>query len=458
MKLERMVWDTISQYKMLPDGATVICGLSGGPDSVALCRILKSIQPRLHLKLLIAHVNHGIRGKSADADEAFAHMLAQSLDLAFYCINVNVPALAHQQQIGLEACARKVRYDFFVLLAQSTGAEYIATAHHAEDALETVLLHLARGSGIRGLSGIQPVRRIGDLMLVRPLIFASKEQIYEYLCEVGADYRIDASNNDDDYARNRIRHHVIPALQQINPALIQTSIQTLKNLRTEAEFLEEQAQQAYCQVIDDQSIDISALLALHPALQGRILEKVYNKVAGIQAPQLCASHMESVLALCKGSRSSGSINLPASVSARREYGRLFIERTQTILPDIVQIPLVLGKLIEFDGWKIELSRVQISVTELKSIHKFYVDCSKIYGKLLVRPRLSGDKIRLPGRSFDTSLKKLMIDRKIPKLARQTWPVIVDAHGIVAVAQVGVDARVAADANSREFYLIEIKKH
>ena len=458
MKLENLVWDTICQYAMLPEGATVICGLSGGPDSVALCRILRTLQPRLHLRLLAAHVHHGIRGTQADEDEAFCRAFAKSSEMEFYCAHYDIPALADRQGISLEACARKVRYNFFVQLAESTGAGYIATAHHADDALETALFHFARGTGIRGLSGIQPIRRLDGFMLIRPLICASKKQIGEYLAEVGADYRIDASNACDDYARNRIRHHVVPALAQVNPSLIHTSIHTLKTLRAEADFLEEQTQQAYSRIVADQSVDICALLALHPALQGRVIEKFYYQIAGAQAPQLSSVHLDAVAALCQSSHASGFVSLPAGISARREYRRLFLEKkAQPPIEEIVHIPLLLGGSVIFNEWRITLKSVSGPAVEYKSIHNFFVDCSKIYGKLLVRSRLPGDRIHLAGHSCGTSLKKIMIDRKIPRPQRQTWPVIVDSRGIVAVAQFGVDIRTAIDADSRELFLIQIEK-
>lgn len=459
MKLEHLVWDTLGQYTMLPEGATVICGLSGGSDSVALCRILRTLAPRLHLRLLAAHVHHGIRGTQADEDADFCRRLAQSLDIEFYCAHYDVPALAREQGIGLEECARKVRYAYFTRLAECTGAAFIATAHHAGDALETALFHLARGTGLRGLSGIQPVRCLDGFTLIRPLICASKQQIEDYLAEVGADYRIDESNACDDYARNRIRHQVVPALEQVNPSLIRTSVHTLKTLRLEADFLKEQAQQAYSRITAGQSVEIGALLALHPALQSRVLEKLYHQAAGIEAAQLSSVHLDAAIALCRSSHASGLVNLPAGVSARREYGRLFFEKKEPAdVQDVLPVPLIVGESTLFYGWKISVKPTCELFAEYKSIHNFFVDCSKIYGKLLVRPRLPGDRIHLAGHHCSASLKKLMIDHKIPQPQRRTWPVIVDSRGIVAVANFGVDIRAAIDADSRELFFIQIEKY
>lgn len=457
MKLENQVLDTIRKYSMLKDGTCVICGLSGGPDSVALCRILYALQPRLHLRLIAAHVNHSIRGASADEDEVFSRNLAKSLGIEFFSVRYDVPALAKQRGIGLEACARTVRYAYFTALADALGADCIATAHHADDALETALLHFARGTGIRGLTGIYPVRQLGSCLLIRPLVCISKQQIREYLAEVGADYRIDESNACDDYTRNRIRHYAIPALAQANAALIHTSIQTLKTLRTEADFLEEQTAQAYSRVVLNQSVAIAALLELHPALQGRVIEKFYLQAAGGQAAQLCAAHLDAVLSLCTSKHACAYVNLPAGLFARREYDRLFLEKNLRISQTPAPAALILGQSTEFGMWRITLMSVHAPVVEYKSVHNFFVDCSKIYGKLFVRSRLPGDKIHLAGHNSGSSLKKLMIDRKIPRPARQDWPVIADEYGVVAVAELGVDARVAIDTDSRELFFIQIEK-
>lgn len=457
MKLEKKVLKTIVDNGLLSPGSTVICALSGGADSTALCRVLSDLSSILDIKLIAAHVNHCIRGSESDRDEQFSRKLAAALEIQFFSVRIDVPKLAHDSSLGLEECARNARYEYLMQLSKTTGAGFIATAHNADDNLETAMINLIRGSGIRGVSGIPLKRRFDTAVLIRPLLYTSREEIEKYLLELGQSYVVDSTNLSDDYSRNHIRHNVISLLKDINPSVIDTYVHSSQLLSQQSDFLIVEADHTYSEIKSDSSLPIKKLLELHPAIQGDMISRLYADCAGDNAPALSYQQIDSVLRICRSLNPSAQINLPAGFICRREYTRL------TIVPDVRDAdsiePVFLneGETSLFNGFAVSLRKTETVNTDYRSAANFFVDCSKIYGKLFIRARMPGDEIHLAGHAHRSSLKKLMIDRKIPRNIRDKLPVIADESGVVCVAYAGVDERVKIDNNSREFYEITIDK-
>lgn len=443
---------------LFEEGGTVLCALSGGADSTALLLLLCALQEKLSIRLIAAHVHHGIRGAEADEDAAFCKTLAARLGIPFYCAHYDVPALAKERGESLELCARRVRYAYLKSLACALGADAVATAHNAGDALETALFNLARGTGIRGIAGIEPVRTFGSIKLVRPLLGVSRAQIEEYLSSVGQSYRTDSTNASDGYSRNRIRHQVIPALESVNPGLLSTSVHTLASLRDAADFLEKASLEAFHAASDGGALKIDVLTSLHPVLRAGVIELFYRDRAGEDAPQLESVHILKILALCEGASPSAGIDLPGGMRARREYGSLFLEKGEKTGENFPDLPLEEGEEAVLAGrFRVRLTRTEIAPADYKNVHNLVVDCSKIYGKLSFGARRPGEQIHLAGHRESASLKKLMIDRRIPREKRGFVPVIRDEMGIAACAMIGVDERCAIDENTKALYIFTIEE-
>jgi len=458
MKIEHNVYNFIRQTALLPEGSSVICGLSGGADSVALCYILSSLREQMHFTLFAAHVHHGIRGEEADRDEQFARSIAKKLQIPFYCVHYDVPVIAKLQGVGTEECARNLRYAYFAHLANCLDAGFIATAHNANDALETQIINLTRGAGIRGLASIPASRPLGEVTVVRPLLRTSRAEIESYLGKINVGYIQDSTNFSDLYTRNQIRHHVLPLLEQLNPSLVETSASALSILADDVDFIEQHAQIVYSQVVENNCIPVRKLTGLHPALQNRIIEMLYRNAAGDNAAQLQSVHIHAILRLCRTVTASAYYDLPSGMQAQREYAFLRICKKNASSKS-QRDPLYFSdnEICFWNDWQIILTPIDQYPKEYKSIHNFFVDCSKIYGKLFIRSRIPGDSIHLAGHSTETKLKKIFIDRKIPKSMRDQIPVICDEQGIVAVAEIGVADRAALDDKTRKIFSIQIKR-
>lgn len=226
----KKVEKAIADYGMIC-GGEVVAALSGGADSVSLLYALKLLKPRLGFSLSACHVNHGLRGEESDGDMRFCQQLCQRLDIPLEILNTDVRAF-QQKHESLEETARRVRYDFFERVSQG---KILATAHSSNDSAETVLLNLMRGTGLKGLCGIPPVR--GNI--IRPLIYCTRSEV-ECFCEAAQlHYVTDKTNLSDDYTRNKIRHLILPEMQKINPSLLDTMSRMQKNLREDSDYLEQ---------------------------------------------------------------------------------------------------------------------------------------------------------------------------------------------------------------------------
>jgi tRNA(Ile)-lysidine synthase len=223
--------DGIRQCRLDCDGGHVLVAVSGGPDSVALLRGLAEIACTIPLRLHAAHLNHALRGDDSNSDAAWLEVLAKDFEISLTIESADVHSQAADRKTGLEETARGARYDFLQRIASTTGCTHIATAHNSDDQVETILHHIVRGTGLSGLSGMSRTRPLGDnLVLARPMLDIDRPMVIEYLTEIDQDYRIDESNADESFTRNRIRHSLLPMLeQQFNPqvraALLRLGIQ-----------------------------------------------------------------------------------------------------------------------------------------------------------------------------------------------------------------------------------------
>lgn len=433
--LLKQVRQTIDRYGMLPPGVPVLAALSGGADSVALVRALRA----LGYPVCAYHLNHCLRGEESERDEAFVRQLCRTLDLPLTVARADAAAAARAAGESIETAARRLRYAGLEQTADAQGCARIATAHTADDDLETLLFHLARGTGTRGLAGIPPVRG----RIVRPLIAVTRAEIERYLDTLGQPFVTDSTNASAAYTRNRIRHTVVPVLRTINPAVAQAAHRAAEQLRQDDQTLCALAAAALAAGMHGQThgCRLGALTAQPPAIRQRMLRQLLTG-AGVPDGRLTARHFEQLERLVSG-HSDGMADLPAGFTAYREHGALTVRNTP------VRPPLPVA-----DGFCGQLwdSTTRLTITSKKSPEVFYnsgntffADCGTIsFGTLGVRTIRPADRLWLPGARGARALTRLMTDLRIPLSRRRQLAVLFDENGPIAVQQVGIDVRRRAD--------------
>lgn len=411
----------IRQQNLIQPGDTVTVAVSGGADSVALLFGLYLLREKLEISLTAAHFNHGLRGAESDGDETFVRELCHRYDIP---LTVGRGAVIPGKK-GLEAAAREARYAFFATLEGK-----IATAHTADDNAETVLLHLVRGTGLKGLGAIAPCR--GNV--IRPLLTATRQEVLSFLKEYHLTYRTDSSNETDQFLRNRIRHHIMPLLRQENPRISESLSAMALRLRDDEQALQTLAQERA-------QSDIAALREMDPALRARVLES-FLKQSGVREPE--AEHIALAQALVFSEKPGASGQFPGGITVVRCYDRLTVMQQ---LPPLPQLRLQCPCDVDTPQYRI-LCRPADRIVNTPEVFTLPA------GEYTLRSRRQGDSLRLSGGS--KSLKKLLIDRKIPAHLRDHLPVIADECGVVAVYGIGTATDRAATALPAWQIIIESK--
>lgn len=341
---------SIERYHMLSHGDTVIVGLSGGADSTALLYLLNDLKMEYNLTLIAAHLNHGIRGAEADRDERFCKELCKKLGIQIYAFHIDIPSLAKERGVSEEVAGRDARYEFFTGLAGERGK--IATAHNAQDSVETLMLNLCRGTGLRGLTGIPPVRTIAhpvgchgdeivdldcggdcatckgncganivDTLVIRPLIECTREDIEEYLSSKGQDFVTDSTNLEDDYTRNRVRHNIIPELLKVNENAIGNITRCLDTIRDDSAFIERAADELLSSARHGDTYDVRTLQDADKAILTRAISTLIHDACGTYPEKV---HIMKVIDMMNVGRTD-QVQVPSGAFARVEKGKLFIK-------------------------------------------------------------------------------------------------------------------------------------
>ena len=426
------------QYDLLPRGGVILCALSGGRDSMALLEVLRDLSGPLELTVLAAHYNHQLRGAESRRDEDFAAAWCRDRGVPLSVGRGDVAARAGARRQGLEETAREMRYAFLEETARRTGADRIATAHNAEDNLETVLLHLVRGAGLDGLTGIPPRR--GNL--IRPLLDTPRREIDAYLAARGVPYVEDSSNALPDYTRNRLRQQVLPVLLQCNPGLPATLAENLVHLREDRDLLRSLAEDALREAAeagDALTVPVSALTDRPRPVSVRAVRLLLERLGRFQVSR---AHLEAVLALAGSGSPSGSLDLPGGLTVRRRYRTLEFSLSPAPAPVFpAQTIPGPGRYFSGSGWTVTLTE---GVSDgARGPWRCCLRRDAAPFPLTLRPRLAGDLLRLPGRPEKT-LKKWYIEEKIPRLERDALPVLAGRSGPLMAAGLGPQAALIAE--------------
>ncbi len=477
MNIIKKVFLTIEGYDLIRPGETVVCAVSGGPDSTAMLHILKELADvqQLAWKLHVAHVNHGLRGAASDEDEAFVKDLAVRVGLPFHSDRVDVRAFQKKERMSMEEAARKLRHESLRKLAVEIGAQKIAMAHNMDDQAETILHRILRGTGLRGLRGISPNRLISkkhDLFAVRPMIEIERAEIEAYLKENGIPFRTDLTNLDTSITRNRIRHKLIPMLEsEFNPRVKAALVKLGQTAGSFYLLLREIASDVYENTRmlskgDEVCLSVEEFSKLPPAIQTLIIDRAVKSLLG-RVPHLNFEHYLEIIALCGERSERKSISLPKGLEARREGYVLKICRAVAAPAPIrfgrkkLAVPgrTVIPKLnIQIDTEVLEGKVVGLKdYIRSKDYTEEIVDLEKLQGTLTVRLRHKGDQFVPLGSRHAIKLKKFFIDNKVPREVRDRTPIVTDGARIVWVVGYRIGDGVKITESTRRALRMKVQR-
>lgn len=409
----------IRRCALLCPGDRVVCAVSGGADSMALLWALWTQRQSLGITVSAAHFNHRLRGAESERDEAFVRAFCREHRIPLQLGGGDAAAHAAAAGQSVEQAARTLRYQFL----QSLSCDKIATAHTADDNAETVLLNLLRGTGLRGLCGIPEQRG----RIIRPLLHTRREEIEAFLDENGIAHVEDSTNAGDDALRNRIRHRMLPLCRQENPAFVETVDEMVSTLRQEEAFLQEQTLRCLSACSRPGGYDVPYLRALPEVLRFRALRQLLRQYA---VECVTRRHVEGLNALLFSASPSARMALPGGLTAAREYDRLCFRPAEPT----GFAPVLVNRNGETALPELGLRILCAPAAEPINTPTAFTVTPK--GAIYARVRRAGDEMTLSGGT--KSLKKIMIDRKIPRFSRERLPVLADDEGVLAVYTVGAN--------------------
>lgn len=423
-----MIIDFCKKYDMLPKGGIVLCAVSGGKDSMCLFEMLRELAPVYGFEVRCAHFNHKLRGEESDRDSFFVDEYCRERGIACYLGSADVSGYAKENGLGLEEAARTLRYAFLEKTAEEIGASRIATAHTADDNAETLMLNLVRGSGLKGLCGIPPVRG----KIIRPLLQTTGGEVLKYLAEKGIPHVEDSTNETDDYTRNRLRHRVVPELRNLNKGFDKNLVRCLELLREDEEYLSSLAQDFVNENYSGASLSVLKFSMMPKPVSARVLQLIVPS-------GLSEKHISAVLNLASGEEKHAYADIPG-LRVARDYDRLYFgaEEHGEISKRVLK-PDTVTKISEA-GLEITCEFIKNCKEIHNSFNIFFFKNDSICGKMFVKSRSDGEKVRLMGRNCTKTLKKLFSEAKLNGEGKTLVPVIYDEEGVIAVFGFGIADR------------------
>ena len=451
--LEQKALCALRQYSLFSQGDRIAVGVSGGADSVALLRFLAALRPQFGWVLVVCHIHHGLRGAEADRDECFVRALAEQLGLPCAVSRIDAAALALRDHISVEEAGRMARYAFFAQTAGEGGR--IATAHTLDDSIETVLMNLVRGTGLRGLCGIPRIR--GNI--VRPLLDCTRAEVEDYLGALGQPYCTDSTNLTDDYTRNRIRHDILPRLCALNPNFPGAMARMLPRLAAQQALTDclaaqsAQQLQAACGGLSRQGLS-----ALPEPVCDRLLLRLLEQNR-LPVSAAAVERMTEIL------RTGGKLDLAARswfFVAQGDLAAVIYAPPGGIPPVPVPLPQeetpVILPFSPQKSLKLTLCNKIVANTSEKfniSLLKYAIDCDRIKGYSFMRTRRPGDTICIGKKQL--SLGEAWAAAGIPALLRPALMVLADEQGVLWAEGIGSSSRAAVTENTKQYVIIECQE-
>lgn len=440
--IQKTLLRTIQQYKLLSANQSLILGVSGGVDSLAMMHLFAQIRSIVPINLHVATYNHGIRGKSGEDDVAFVCAMAEKWHIPYTAGQGDVPHLAQVQNLGIEAAARQARYDFFAQVANEIGTDRVAVAHHADDQAETILMHLIRGSGLQGLTGMQmiaPMPYHPLITLIRPLLQLSRSQLENYCRENELQAQEDETNQNTDYLRNHIRHVIVPHLQAINPNVTTALGRLGQSLALDKAYLQSRFQSEVLQytTINEKRWHIprTIFVSLPPALQHRFVMNSFYQITA-QSVSLQYENVVHAVDLAINGRLGKIAELGGGLQLRVGYEHIYIEHESApldekdfrLIPESSDLKLAIPSITRCGDIEVSISYEKSDLNQDGKI----VEVSEKWN-LTIRTRRPGDRFYPLGmKGHSRKLKDWMIDKKIPRQLRDKIPLIATEDFIVAV--------------------------
>lgn len=440
----------IQKYHMLTCGDKVIAGVSGGADSVCLFLMLLELREKIGFDLIAVHVHHGLRGEAADQDQRFVEALCEQHRIPLEIFRVNLESIAKKRKQSLEEAGRMVRREAFDSVCQKYGGNKIALAHHQNDNAETLLWNLSRGTGLDGLGGIRPVNG----KFIRPLLCMNRKEIEEYLAKRKQSYCIDETNAGTDYTRNKLRHLVLPILEeQVNSAAVRHMNETMEQIWELQEYMQEQVEAAYQECVQEHfekacwiQIQQKSFETFPELIKKMVIRKGMEQVGG-KKRDLSHKHVDVMMELMN-KQVGRTLDLPYEMHAKRNYEGIRLEKQRTysfgeekkaeIMQECMSELNIPGETILVDRnlklrCKILEKPKNLSIKDIpQKIYTKWFDYGIIKSSLYIRTRQAGDTIVIDEKGHQKKLKNWFVDEKIPKEVRDSQLLLAENNEILWV--------------------------
>lgn len=456
------VLSTINKHNLIQKGDKIVLGLSGGPDSVCLLHVLNRLKKDFNIEIYAAHLNHQIRGIEAQKDALYVSKLCEDMGIIFFVKSINVPKYCENEGLSLEEGARKLRYEMFYEIKDKIKANKIAIGHNLNDQAETVMMRIMRGTGLKGLKGIDYIR---DNCIIRPILDVERNEIEEYCEAYNLNPRIDKTNLENIYTRNKIRLDLLPYMKDnFNSNVIESIVRMSNSLKSDNDYIEKEAEAKFREVSNMKEkgfveINLDDFVCLHDAIKVRVLRNSIKHILG-DTNFVDQRHIEDIMSLEDNSKVNKMLTLPRNIFVYRKKDSIILTNEE-----IVNEEIEFYYNVPSNGFIKIKELKQIIETQVMSIDRYKsmkldnsskgFDFNKVKGGIVIRSRRQGDKIKLAMGS--KKVKDLFIDLKIPREERCKIPIITDSEGIICVGDYKISENYKIDENTKEVLKINFNK-
>lgn len=444
-KIEDKILSVIEKHRMLSCGDTVVVAVSGGADSMCLLHFFNKISSKMQLNIICAHVNHSIRGAEADSDEEFVRKFCEENKIKAVFAHYDVPRVAKESGESEEQCGRRLRYEFFSSVSDNAK---IATAHNLNDSAETFIFNFTRGTGLKGLTGIPPVRD----NIIRPLSECTREEIEQYLSDEGVSFVTDSTNLSDEYTRNKIRHNILPVLNEINPGFFSVFSNCVSVLSDSEKYIEEKTAEAFMKIKKNTKFSIDDIILLDKVIRDRLIIMIAEFFG---ASDVSFRHVEIISSFL----STGGVLMLSDKVTIISNGK-FLYKADEKLPEVSIYEKYDKSKTEYDfpGCTLTVETVDKNIIKNYNNRQLclnsYADSAKIENSFF-RTRKDGDRFRYKNAEHSKSLKNLFKENKISVYDRWGVPMLADNEHILWIDGIGVSEYAAIDENTEK--IVKISK-
>ncbi|EQE00650.1 tRNA(Ile)-lysidine synthetase [Clostridioides difficile CD3] len=456
------VLSTINKHNLIQKGDKIVLGLSGGPDSVCLLHVLNRLKKDFNIEIYAAHLNHQIRGIEAQKDALYVSKLCEDMGIIFFVKSINVPKYCENEGLSLEEGARKLRYEMFYEIKDKIKANKIAIGHNLNAQAETVMMRIMRGTGLKGLKGIDYIR---DNCIISPILDVERNEIEEYCEAYNLNPRIDKTNLENIYTRNKIRLDLLPYMKDnFNSNVIESIVRMSNSLKSDNDYIEKEAEAKFREVSNIKEkgfveINLDDFVCLHDAIKVRVLRNSIKHILG-DTNFVDQRHIEDIMSLEDNSKVNKMLTLPRNIFVYRKKDSIILTNEE-----IVNEEIEFYYNVPSNGFIKIKELKQIIETQVMSIDRYKsmkldnsskgFDFNKVKGGIVIRSRRQGDKIKLAMGS--KKVKDLFIDLKIPREERCKIPIITDSEGIICVGDYKISENYKIDENTKEVLKINFNK-